>query len=125
MYIYKNLNPNKVIVGDCVVRAIAMALHQGWKETYLDLCYQGLTLCDMPSSNKVWKTYLQDRGFIIGIIPNTCPKCYTISEFATDNPIGTYILGTGTHAVTVIDGDYYDTWDSGAEVPIFYLYKEM
>lgn len=34
MYIYKNLNPNKVIVGDCVVRAVAMALHQGWKETY-------------------------------------------------------------------------------------------
>lgn len=125
MYVYKNVNPNGIFVGDCVVRAIATALHRGWKETYLDLCYQGLLLCDMPSSNKVWKTYLQDSGFVIGIIPNTCPDCYTIAEFARDNPNGTYILGTGTHAVAVIDGDYYDTWDSGSEVPIFYLYKEV
>lgn len=124
MYIYKNPNPDKSIVGDCVVRAIAIALHQGWKETYLDLCYQGLTLCDMPSSNKVWKKYLQDNGFNIGIIPNTCPDCYTVAEFTKDNKDGTYILGTGTHVVAVIDGDYYDTWDSGEEVPLFYLYKE-
>jgi hypothetical protein len=125
MYKYKNPNPSNKIVGDCVVRAIAIALHMGWKEVYLDLCYQGLTLCDMPSSNHVWKSYLQDRGFRIGIIPNTCPDCYTIAEFAEDNRDGTYILGTGTHVVTVINGDYYDTWDSGEEVPIFYLYKEV
>lgn len=97
MYKYKNPNPSNKIVGDCVVRAIAIALHKGWKEIYLDLCYQGLTLCDMPSSNHVWKSYLQDRGFRIGIIPNTCPDCYTIAEFAEDNRDGTYILGTGTH----------------------------
>lgn len=124
MYKYKNPNPSNKIVGDCVVRAIAIALHKGWKEIYLDLCYQGLTLCDMPSSNKVWKTYLQDNGFVMGIIPNSCPDCYTIAEFANDNKVGTYILGTGTHVVTVIDGNYYDTWDSGEEVPLFYLYKE-
>ena len=124
MYIYKNPNPRNKIVGDCVIRAISTALDKNWKDIYTALCFQGLLLCDMPSSNNVWKTYLQNNGFSIGIIPNTCPQCYTVSEFASDNPYGTYILGTGTHTVAVIDGDYYDTWDSGQEVPVFYLYKE-
>ena len=29
-----------------------------------------------------------------------------------------------SNAVGVIDGDYYDTWDSGNEIPIFYWRKE-
>ena len=58
------------------------------------------------------------------IIPNTCPDCYTIADFCNDHPYGTYILATGTHVVAVIDGDYYDTWDSGNEIPIFYWQKE-
>ena len=41
-----------------------------------------------------------------------------------DNPEGKYLLATGTHVVTVIDGDYYDTWDSGDEIPIYYFTKE-
>ena len=125
MYKFRNPNPNKSLIGDCVVRAIAIALDKGWKEVYMDLCFQGLALCDMPSSNKVWKTYLQNNDFVIGVIPNSCPECYTIAEFASDNRDGTYILGTGTHVVAVINGDYYDTWDSGQEVPLFYLYKEV
>lgn len=124
MYIYKNPNPKNKIVGDCVIRAISIALDKGWRDIYTALCFQGLLLCDMPSSNGVWKTYLQNNGFSIGIIPNTCPQCYTVAEFASDNQHGTYILGTGTHTIVVKDGDYYDTWDSGQEVPVFYLYKE-
>ena len=48
----------------------------------------------------------------------------TVREFAKDHPEGKYILGTGTHAVAVIDGDYIDTWDSGDEVPIYYFQEE-
>ena len=35
-----------------------------------------------------------------------------------------YILGTGTHTVAVKHGNYYDTWDSGSEIPIFFWKKE-
>lgn len=124
MYIKQNPNPKKNLVGDCVVRAIAIATGQTWEQIYIDLCLQGLSMYDMPSSNNVWKTYLQKNGFKIGIIPNSCPECYTVSEFANDNKDGIYILGTGEHVVTVVDGNYIDTWDSGEEVPTFYLYKE-
>jgi len=35
------------------------------------------------------------------------------------------ILATGTHVIAVGDGNYYDTWDSGQEVPIYYWRKEI
>jgi hypothetical protein len=54
------------------------------------------------------------------MLPETCPRCTTISEFARLYPKGIYIIGTGNHAVAVIDGDYYDSWDSGDEIPSFF-----
>jgi len=36
-------------------------------------------------------------------------------------PKGTYIIGTGSHAVAIINGDYYDSWDSGDEIPSFFF----
>lgn len=80
---------------------------------------------DMPSSNAVWGAYLADMGYRRYVIPDTCPACYSVKQFCIDNPKGKYLLATGTHAVTVIDGDYYDTWDSGDEVPIYYFTKEV
>ncbi len=56
-------------------------------------------------------------------VPDTCPHCYTIRDFAYDHPFGTYLVGTGKHVVTIIDGNYYDTWDSGGEIPIYYWKK--
>ena len=119
-----NLNPFGKHVGDCVVRALSLALDQDWDTTYLELMSQGFSMKDMPSSNAVWGQYLKNKGFKRHIIPDECPDCYTISEFCADNPQGIYILGTGTHVVTVKDGSYYDTWDSGREIPLYYFEKE-
>jgi hypothetical protein len=47
-----------------------------------------------------------------------------VADFAADHNKGTYILGTGRHAVTVKDGNWLDSWDSGAECPIYYYTKE-
>ena len=119
-----NLNPFGKHVGDCVVRALSLALDQDWDTTYLELMSQGFSMKDMPSSNAVWGQYLKNKGYKRYVIPDECPDCYTISEFCTDNPQGIYILGTGTHVVTVKDGSYYDTWDSGREIPLYYFEKE-
>ena len=48
---------------------------------------------------------------------------YTVGEFADDRPDGTYILGTGTHAVAVVSGAVVDSWDSRGEVPDYYFIK--
>lgn len=123
MWKQHNENPVNARVGDCVVRAISTALNQDWVKTYAELCVQGLMFCDLPSSNAVWGSYLARKGYKRSTIPNAC-NCYTVEDFCKDHPNGTYILGTGTHALTVIDGNYIDVWDSGQEIPIYYFTKE-
>ena len=124
MFIYTNPNPIDKKVGDCVIRAIAIATETTWERAYMDLCMEGLEMADLPNSNAVWASYLKKLGFRKGIVPDTCPDCYTVKDFCTEHSHGLYVLATGTHTVTVMDGDYYDTWDSGRELPIYYFVKE-
>ena len=121
MFVKYNSNPKEARVGDCVVRAISTALELDWGKVYIDLANLGLKMGDMPSSNHVWGTYLHNKGFDARLLANFCPDCYTVREFAESHPHGTYVLGTGTHAVAVVDGCYIDSWDSGSEVPIYYF----
>ena len=121
MYIYYNPNPLKLSVGDCTIRAISKVTNQTWKQTYLDLLTQGFIMYDMPSSNRVWRELLKLYGFRKFYIPDMCPDCYTIKEFCYDHPIGEFVVGTGEHVVAVINGNYYDSWDSGNEIPIYYF----
>lgn len=123
---YVNYNPNPVrkLVGDCVIRAVSKTLNKDWEDAYLDIVMKGYMMHDMPSSNDVWGTYLYENGFRRYVIPDTCPNCYTVQDFVTDNPDLTGILATGTHVIAVANGNYYDTWDSGNEIPIYYWRKE-
>ncbi len=115
-----NINPCGKSVGDCTIRAISLALDQTWETTYIDLCVQGYKMCDMPSANSVWGAYLKRKGFKRNSFPEHLPEDYSVSDFCADNPCGTYILACSGHVVTVVDGIYYDAWNSGSEVPIYY-----
>lgn len=123
-FIKSNPNPDNLNVGDCSVRALSIAMDKPWKDVYMALALHGLRLSDMPSSNRVWGDYLDTQNFKLRLIPDSCPECYTIKDFAQERPIGRYVVGTGTHVVAVIDGDYYDSWDSGAEKPLYFWKKE-
>jgi hypothetical protein len=123
MYSYYNANPYKIRVGDCVIRAISKALNQSWEDTYIDLTIQGYLLGDLLSSNAVWDAYLKGKGFKRHIVPNDCPECYTIEDFCNEHPTGTFVIGTGTHCVTVENGCVFDTWNSSGECPIYYYHK--
>ena len=124
MYSHYNPNPRGLRVGDCVVRAVSKALNQPWEDTYIDLSLQGYMMGDLLSSNAVWGAYLKCKGFERNIVENDCPECYTVKDFCREYPQGVYVVGTGTHAIAVIDGIIFDAWDSSGEVPLYYWKKE-
>ena len=124
MWIEYNPNPLGIRVGDCVIRAISKALNKSWEKVYIDLCVQGFMMGDLPNSNAIFSAYLRHKGFKRRTIED-CPDCYSIEDFCQDHPKGTYVIGTGSHAVCVIDGCYYDAWQSGKEPVVYYFEKEI
>lgn len=124
-YAYYNPNPTNKSVGDCPVRALSKALGYSWDKTFAGLVLKGFCLGDMPNADSVWGPYLRDHGFTRHLIPDEYPDCYTVAEFAADHPCGTFILSMpGRHVLCVQDGQWFDSWDSGGEVPVYYWTKE-
>ena len=123
---WKEFNPNPLgrKTDDCTIRAISKALNLDWDKAYALLATYGLRHKDMMHKNYVWGDLLEDYGFKKIPIPDTCPKCMTVAQFAAQNNKGLYVLGTGSHVVTVINGDWYDAGDSGAEVPIIVYWRD-
>lgn len=124
MWIEYQNNPVGRKVGDCAVRAISKALDMGWEAAYIALTINGLQMGDLANSDSVWGATLRQHGFKRTNIPNECPDCYTVADFAAEHSEGIYVLGTGSHAVAIVNGDWYDSWDSAAEIPQFVWYRK-
>ena len=124
MYSEYNPNPQGRRVGDCAVRAVAVALGESWDAAFYELVAQAHAMADMPSSDSVWGSVLRLNGFSRKAIPDECPECYTAEDFCNDHPIGTYVLAFGGHTATVIDGNLYDSWNSLHDIPQYYWYRK-
>lgn len=123
-YITMNPNPQHKLTGDCVIRSICLAEDKEWDDVFMELMMKSYIMKEMPTQNNVWGSYLKDIGYKRYMVSDDCPDCYTINDFLIENPKGTFILSTGTHAVMAKDGMLYDTWDSSNEHPLFYFKKE-
>ena len=119
-----NPNPASRRVGDCAVRAVAKALNTDWETAFAMIASNAFAMGDMPSSDSVWGAVLRQNGFYRKAIPNTCPNCYTASDFCRDFPKGTFVLAFGGHVATVVDGDLYDKWDSSNLYPQYFYYRK-
>lgn len=123
-FVFYNPNPKSKRVGDCAVRAISKAVGVDWSDAYIGLCAEGLACRDMPSSNYVWGMYLRKFGYEEYMANSICPQCITVKDFSNQNPKGRYVLACTNHVVAVNNGDYYDTWDSGDEIVLYYYKQE-
>lgn len=121
-FIQYNAHPYDNNIDDCVIRAIAKFYDISWEKAYVMVVLQGYKMHLFPTNrNDVWGTLLHEKGCEFNYISNNCPNCITVEKFANDHPKGRYVLGTTTHAIAVVDGSYYDTWDSGQEYPVYYF----
>ena len=120
MWVLYNPNPLGKTTGDCVIRAVAIATAQSWRESYWALCEQGAIMGDLPNNNAVWGSYLREQGGRQFLLPESCPMCITVRAFCERYPKGVYVIGTGEHAIAIIDGDWYDTFDSGTVTPTYF-----
>ena len=121
---WEEYNPNPVArrVGDCAVRAVAKALDIDWETAYLMLVANGFAMGDVMNADSVWGATLRQHGFYREGIPNTCPDCYTVQDFISEHPDGTFVVGTGGHCACIKNSVLYDTWNSLGENVIFYWY---
>ena len=122
-YMYYNPNPEGKQTGDCVIRAVSKTENLDWDQTYINLTAKGFEMKDWGNQNEVWGAYLRSKGYKQHLIPDTCPECYRVADFAKDHPTGTYIVATGNHVVAVINGNYYDAFDSGKDIATSYWQK--
>lgn len=125
MWKYFNPNPKKLNVGDCTVRSICAVTGLDWYTVHKALCELSADLCDMPSADAVWWTLLEQMGYGKLHLIDHCPDCYTVEDFCYDHKRGLYVLGPKEHAVAVIDGAYWDSWDSGGTVPKYFFKRRL
>jgi len=123
MWIKANPNPCRQEEPDCVVRAISIATGKSWRKVHRELCCLSGEKCTMPSVNWLWGLYLKRNGWEKKLLPDECPACMTVEAFAKWYPYGTFIVCTGSHAVCVSEGNWYDLWDSGDETLTYFYQK--
>lgn len=121
MWEWFNPNPLGLDVGDCTVRAICAVTGLEWYDVHDQLCLLSRARGDMPNADRVWWELIERYGFEYRGLVNECPRCFTVRDFAREHPEGVFILGPWAHAVAVINGSYYDNWDSGDTVPEYYF----
>ena len=115
---YKYYQPNKKDLkddyGDCVVRALTKLLNMEWLEVFNELIPIASDLQCMPNAKPCYERYLKIKGFEYhGISNKKGTKRPTVDRFAKDHKEGAYFVRVANHVVAVVDGVYYDTWDSG------------
>lgn len=120
MWVVHNSNPRKNEVPDCVIRAISVALHLSWYQVFDELSALARAECSVTCDDRIWGLYLYRMGCQPFTLPVDCPRCLSVKHFCRMFPEGRYVIGTGSHAVAVINGDYYDSWDSGETIASFF-----
>lgn len=111
-FIKSNPHPTGKKIGDCVVRAIAIAEAKKWNDVYKALCEIGAEIHDMPNSKPVYHLYLERAGWVKNKMPkHENGRRMRLCDFADKNPSKLFIAGVVGHLTTVENGILLDTWD--------------
>lgn len=122
---YYNANPKGRLTGDCVTRAICMALGKSYETVYRELLEMCLKTGYSLASAECYSRYLETQGWKKMKQPrkfdNTkytgkewCEKVQDDIDWTENGKQLEQIVAHigGNHIVAIIDGKVYDTWDS-------------
>ena len=120
-YVYYQPNEkskeNRDSFGDCSIRALSKALNVTWIEAFelqIPICRREQVCNIFFAPAKVRNRLIAELGFEYhGISNKKGSKRPTVDEFAKTHRSGSYICNVANHEVAVVDGKYFDTWDSG------------
>lgn len=111
-----NPNPKDRNIGDCTLRSYCAAFGISWDKAF-DIASK------IAKENASMIQYMADKilteEFNCVVDEKYNKKSVkgkdriTVNEFAMTHPYGIYILHVPKHQVTVINGEYWDSWDSG------------
>lgn len=115
---YQYYQPNNKDVkddyGDCVIRALTKVLDMNWMGVFVDMLPTCTEYQALHNNQKAYTEYLKSKGFVYtGISNKKGTKRPTVKSFAREHKAGKYFVTVANHVVAIIDGQYFDTWDSG------------
>lgn len=117
VYYQPNRKDLKDQYGDCTIRALSKALNVTWLEAFdltIPICREAQVTSIFSAPAKIRCPLMEKLGFqYTGISNRRGSKRPTVIEFAKAHPTGTFICNVANHEIAVVDGKYYDTWDSG------------
>ncbi|MBR5223795.1 MAG: hypothetical protein IKV81_06505 [Clostridia bacterium] len=106
-FVFYNRNPDGERESDCVTRAISFALDKDYSSIRKKLHHSArLNGCDKLCVC-CYRLLLES---VFGLQAINC-RNMTINDFATLNPMGTYILRIDGHLTCLKNGTVYDIWD--------------
>lgn len=111
-----NANPFKKKTGDCVIRAVSVALKEEWEDTYKGMFDVAMTTGYAISCKENFREYLKQKGYEKQKMPRRADRSrYTIREFVDElaKPNKTYIINIANHLTCVKNKTLYDLWNCG------------
>lgn len=111
-YLKKNVNPKGKRTGDCVVRALSVALNKDYYLVYKELYELSIEMGYILNEKWVEERYLKLNGFVKHKQPKKPNgKKYRIGEIDMLCREKVIVISCPHHLTVVVDGVLIDSWD--------------
>jgi len=112
-FTFFNKNPKSKVSGaDCVARAISTATGKKWEDVIREITEHAISIGRVFNEKKAYDTWLEKNGWVKNKQPiKSNGRKYTVKEFLSLYPKGTYIISVANHLTMCEDGIVYDTWN--------------
>jgi hypothetical protein len=106
---------------DCIVRSTAKVFNEDWQSVMRKFCDKAIEMYLMPNDGRVAQEVLANYPVQATYLRHD--ERLTVHQLAESNPSGKFIAltkGVQSHAIGIVNGDWFDIYDSGDEELEYY-----